>query len=290
MATDATTMELDLTDVPPEMDAGPDAEGFANGDIGDPETDPGIHGMEPGYLTPFDTADGDDPNGGVDPEGIAAGDDPPTAPATGTAFADSGPPLSPAAVLVSQLHRRILRAKKALRLRHAEYLEAKESAKAAKERFSAAQTDLNALIGELCKALTGEGQLPLPLAADEDPGEDFDEDFDPDDSDDADERDQQPRGDAAASVATPATPTTAPTAKPDPAKLAPLSALAKFGLTESKAEKLAEANIRTIADLEACIQAGRLQQIRGIGDVAVDKITDAVLAWREQNPAPDEPA
>lgn len=311
-----TTSILDLTDVPPENDGDADtAEGFANGDHGDPGIDPGIYGLD---LTPFDSADGDavdgeeetgdatpeQPDADAVPQGAVPQGDAPLVATISVNPEDLAASIlsqvTPAAKLVAQVHRRILRARKVLRLRHAEYLDAKESTKAAKERFSAAQTDLNALIGELCKALTGEGQLPLPLAVGDDPeDEDEDEDLDPaDDFDendpmDHDERDQQPerfRRPERADGAAPAAATAAPAATPDPAKSAPLSVLAPHGLTESKAEKLAEADIRTVADLEACINAGRLMKIKGIGEKAIDKIADAVLAWREKNPAPDEPA
>lgn len=305
-----TTSILDLTDVPPEADG--DVE-----DHGDPGIDPGVYGLD---LTPFDSADGDAVDG-EDETGDATPEQPDADTAPQDAEPQDGAPtaaplvatisvnpedlaasilsqVAPAAKLVAQVHRRILRARKVLRLRHAEYLDAKESTKAAKERFSAAQTDLNAMIGELCKALTGEGQLPLPLAVGDDPedeDEDLDsaDDFDENDPMDHDERDQQPerfRRPERADGAAPAAATSAPVAEPDPAKLAPLSVLAPHGLTESKAEKLAEADIRTVADLEAKINAGRLKEIRGIGDAALDKIQDAVLAWRETNPAPDEPA
>lgn len=66
----------------------------------------------------------------------------------------------------------------------------------------------------------------------------------------------------------------------DPAKIASVEQLS---LTEAMHEKLLEADISTIADLEASISHDRLSRIKGVGVAAVDKITDALVEWRRKH-------
>lgn len=75
----------------------------------------------------------------------------------------------------------------------------------------------------------------------------------------------------------------------DPANETPLSDL---GLTPGRRAKLEETevipgrNCSTVADLERLIREGRLQQVKGFGEKAIDAVTDALMAWRERHPVP----
>ena len=75
----------------------------------------------------------------------------------------------------------------------------------------------------------------------------------------------------------------------DPGQAADLSVLR---ISAGRLEKLREETlpggrrVATVADLEALINQGRLQQVKGIGLAAVDAITDALVAWRAQHPVP----
>jgi len=53
-------------------------------------------------------------------------------------------------------------------------------------------------------------------------------------------------------------------------------------------EKLEEAEVETVADLEAFMAAGKLTpgSVKGLGESAIDKITDALAAYRAECPIP----
>lgn len=71
-----------------------------------------------------------------------------------------------------------------------------------------------------------------------------------------------------------------PATSPNDGKTVPL---ADIGLTEAITEKLAQAGIDTVADLEAAF-AGKGLQVKGLGEAKIDKISDALRVWREKNP------
>jgi hypothetical protein len=63
--------------------------------------------------------------------------------------------------------------------------------------------------------------------------------------------------------------------------------IAVLKLTASQTDKLAEADVRTVEDLEAMIRRGDFVPSRapkGIGQKAIDTITDKLCAWRQANP------
>lgn len=64
--------------------------------------------------------------------------------------------------------------------------------------------------------------------------------------------------------------------------------IAELGLTENQAEKLREAEIDTVGDLERAMRenAHWWQDISGIGEAAVDKISDRLMEFRKQYPVP----
>lgn len=64
------------------------------------------------------------------------------------------------------------------------------------------------------------------------------------------------------------------------------TALESLGLTDSQIDKLAAAEIETVAQLEASIRDGKLQFVKGVGPKAIDSITDKLLEWRKSNPVP----
>ncbi len=61
------------------------------------------------------------------------------------------------------------------------------------------------------------------------------------------------------------------------------------GVTDSQVSKLNGEDVRTIANLEEYIRTGCLVpgRVKGIGQTAVDKISDALMAWRQKNPIPE---
>ena len=69
----------------------------------------------------------------------------------------------------------------------------------------------------------------------------------------------------------------------DPAKV---DDIAMLDLTPGQVEKLNEAKIETVAQIEDAIGQGKIQKISGIGETAVDRISDAVLKYREKCPVP----
>lgn len=76
-------------------------------------------------------------------------------------------------------------------------------------------------------------------------------------------------------------PATTPTT--DPGKTTPV---ADLNITKGQAEKLEESEVKTVADLEAFMSAGKLQYVKGFGDKAIDRISDALFDWRQSNPIP----
>ena len=90
----------------------------------------------------------------------------------------------------------------------------------------------------------------------------------------------------------PATVPKAETAESPPVPSSPsddkakLTALESLGLTDSQVDKLAAAEIETVAQLEASIRDGKLQFVKGVGPKAIDSITDKLLEWRKSNPVP----
>lgn len=73
----------------------------------------------------------------------------------------------------------------------------------------------------------------------------------------------------------------------DPAKTAPLSEL---GLPPAMQEKLEEADLETVADVEQAIAKDKLRKIDGIGQSAIDRIADEIVTWRDANGYGDEDA
>lgn len=76
----------------------------------------------------------------------------------------------------------------------------------------------------------------------------------------------------------------APSANTDTAGATKLDGLA--GLSESLVGKLAGVDVNTIAELEAFMAAGGLVPgwVKGLGQAAIDKITNALLAFRQAHP------
>lgn len=70
----------------------------------------------------------------------------------------------------------------------------------------------------------------------------------------------------------------------DPGKT---TTIANLDITPSQIEKLNEAEIETVAQLEEAIGHGKIQNISGIGEKAIDRISDSVLKWREEYPVPE---
>lgn len=84
--------------------------------------------------------------------------------------------------------------------------------------------------------------------------------------------------DAPAESTAPTSPTPA-----DPGKTAPVASL---DITKGQVEKLEEQGINTVCGLEEFMSAGKLQYVKGFGDKAIDRISDALFAWRQTNPIP----
>ena len=146
--------------------------------------------------------------------------------------------------------------------RRDDYEEKAEAAKAAKKSMEAAQDTLNDLVGELDEAIHGtEWQSRLPL--------DYSEAVGGDD----------------AILPADGEPTTPAATGPDPAKKASIQQLVEHGVSQKQAEKLIDADIDTIAELEKRIREELLwsHKVKGIGVSAADKITDALIAWRDAN-------
>lgn len=66
----------------------------------------------------------------------------------------------------------------------------------------------------------------------------------------------------------------------DPATTTPL---AELTISKGYKEKLAEAGCKTVADVEGMMQRDELRDVSGIGEAAVDKISDAILGWRDKH-------
>lgn len=62
--------------------------------------------------------------------------------------------------------------------------------------------------------------------------------------------------------------------------------LAQYGLTEAKCEALVEQELPTIGDLEALMRADEHwhRKLKGFGETWIDKLTDALLAFRRDHP------
>ncbi len=135
--------------------------------------------------------------------------------------------------------------------RKSDFDEKSEAAKSAKKAMEAAQETLNDLIGGLDEALNSEAwQARLPLTYDAAP----------------------PAGEPAAATV------------PDPAKSCSVEGLVEFGVSLKQADKLLEADVETISELEARIRDvnGWFAKIKGIGQSAADKIADALMEWRKK--------
>jgi hypothetical protein len=87
---------------------------------------------------------------------------------------------------------------------------------------------------------------------------------------------------AATPAAAPAAP--APAANTDTSGATKLEGLA--GLSESLVAKLAGVDVTTIAELEAYMDAGKFVpgRVKGLGEAAINKISDALMAFRKSNP------
>lgn len=134
--------------------------------------------------------------------------------------------------------------------RQADWIDKADAAKAAKKSVEDAQDQLNELVGELDEALHAEcWQASLPLTYDAE-------------------------GD----------PVPAETSE-DPAKIASVEQLVDHGISGKQAEKLLDADVETIAELEKRIREvnGWFRKIKGIGESAADKVSDALISWRKQH-------
>ena len=101
-------------------------------------------------------------------------------------------------------------------------------------------------------------------------------------------RDESPAGQPAASAG--ATDGPAPVAEPLPEDIAKKTQISSIGLSEAVCEKLATKDVHTVTELEDYIAAGKLvpKVISGLGQTAIDKISDQLTAWRAKNPKPAE--
>lgn len=126
--------------------------------------------------------------------------------------------------------------------------EAKEAAKHAKKRMELAQDRLNEIVTELDEVLQdGFWQPYLPLG----------------------------RGDSVS---------VAPVATKDPALTAKVHDLVEHGVSEKQCDKLVDAQVETIAEVEQRIRDGNpLTKITGIGQSAADRFADALIGWRNQH-------
>ncbi len=135
--------------------------------------------------------------------------------------------------------------------RRAHYEDCAEAAKLAKKSMESAQDTLNDLVGELDDAINSSAwQARLPLNY----------------------------GEGAADTSADAGRSSAD----DPAKTASIEQLVEFGISDKQAEKLMDADIETVAELEKRIREvnGWFRKIKGIGESAADKVADALVAWR----------
>ena len=73
---------------------------------------------------------------------------------------------------------------------------------------------------------------------------------------------------------------------PDPAGNVPVQEA--FVVSPGVLEKLAAQDVVTVAQLEAYMRAGRLVpgRVKGIGQIAIDKLTDGLMGYRAKNPVP----
>ncbi len=67
--------------------------------------------------------------------------------------------------------------------------------------------------------------------------------------------------------------------------------LRDIGVTEANCEKLATKEVTTVAQLEAFIAAGQFvpKVITGLGNTAIEKISDKLIAFRAKHPNPNQP-
>lgn len=131
-----------------------------------------------------------------------------------------------------------------------------EEAKTAKKAMEAAQDALNGVVTTLQHALHGQWQPALPFA---------------DDMDGPDNETGNTAENHAESSQT--------VSGKDPAIEAPVSEL---GLTSSITGKLEAGDIETVKELETVMAQDRLRKVAGIGQSAIDKISDAVIDWRKK--------
>jgi hypothetical protein len=126
-----------------------------------------------------------------------------------------------------------------------EHEAAKEEAKFAKARMTQAQVRLNEIVQELDDVnRDGDWQPRLPLDRDSGSG----------------------------------------SSAKDPAITAAVHELAKYGATEKQCDKLVDAQIETITELESRIASGNpLTKIKGIGQALCDSLCDALMEWRKAN-------
>ena len=122
---------------------------------------------------------------------------------------------------------------------------AKEDAKFAKARMAQAQVKLNEIVQELDDVnRDGDWQPRLPLDRDSGSG----------------------------------------SSAKDPAITATVHELSKYGATEKQCDKLVDAQIETITELESRIASGNpLTKIKGIGQALCDSLCDALMEWRKAN-------
>lgn len=76
----------------------------------------------------------------------------------------------------------------------------------------------------------------------------------------------------------------------DPAKTAPIMELERYGVVETKCTAICDAfNITTMSQFFAKMAENEWwhRDVKGVGVAAVDKIVDAVTAWRRDNPIPE---
>ena len=70
----------------------------------------------------------------------------------------------------------------------------------------------------------------------------------------------------------------------DPALTTRVHELVAHGVSEKQCDKLVDAQIEYIAEIEQRLRDGNpLTKVKGVGQAAADKFADALLGWRKEN-------
>ena len=162
-------------------------------------------------------------------------------------------PATPRQQAIDRLHLDLHRAQRELINALADLDIAKAEAKNAKKAYDIAQSGLNSVVAELSEALSSSSEWQARLQFPED-----------------DVDSQAPESDSLTNESQPTK---------DPALDASVEQLA---ITDSLKEKMLDADIATIKELEQVMVEDRLRKVKGVGDTAIDKISDAVIAWRNE--------